>query len=294
MSLEQTFSSKLTIENDGATSLSSSSAPGSLVLNHHQQSGETRNSCGQLNTQSSSGSPVRTSRHSSFGRSDEPKQSNYLASSSVHSARSAPPPSVPSREKSLKKTSTDLSFPEGTVLTTSNNSCEHGNTNAGSTTGTKRLLGNWCRTKNRTKDFIRRWKTLPENHPDFDHLESNSSHRSSPTNSVISVNSTGSGHHEGGYHGLSKVVAKHVGMNKRDGANDLTSGGTSCSTSTMGSRGPHGRPPLGGNQEGSKTGWSVHVWGKLVIYKVFLLLIEPCRRSLLSYVSQSVSSIAVS
>ncbi|CAL8109775.1 unnamed protein product [Orchesella dallaii] len=37
---------------------------------------------------------------------------------------------------------------------------------------TRKILHNWrsaCgRTKDRTKDLIRRWKTLPENHPDFD------------------------------------------------------------------------------------------------------------------------------
>jgi hypothetical protein len=62
---------------------------------------------------------------------------------------------------------------------------------AGASSGKSKILSNWksaCgRTKDRTKDFIRRWKTLPENHPDFDQIQGNQS----PSQGGSSSNITG-------------------------------------------------------------------------------------------------------
>jgi len=214
--------------------------------------------------------------------------------------------------------------------------------NSSSSTGKSKILSNWksaCgRTKDKTKDFIRRWKTLPENHPDFDqiHTSSSSPQGGSATNitcasasSLVSQQhqhgsgsewgtnsgnatsagmafssslvSTASGGSSSGLGGKLKNLGKKQSESSGGDRGDVSfgtaasgsSGGVSSGTAVNsgsailfggargggGGSGPSVNGPLSKNQEdgthnsmqvdgdrgGSKsTGWSVHVWGKLM------------------------------
>ncbi|XP_035707021.1 uncharacterized protein LOC110849171 isoform X1 [Folsomia candida] len=144
-----------------------------------------------------------------------------------------------------------------------------------------KIIHNWksaCTTK--TKDFIKRWKTLPENHPDFDHLGRTSplgcANSSSSLTDMVNPtpNQGGGGGSSGGGGGPSGKFSKKKGGGGGGGDHSAEvssgfqamslgggkGGGVSFATTN---NGPVQDDGLNGANK-SSTGWSVHVWATYV------------------------------
>jgi hypothetical protein len=118
-------------------------------------------------------------------------------------------------------------------------------------------------TKDKTKDFIRRWKTLPENHPDFDHLvtEANQQQqRQLGSSSFNSSNPQGSSTLDGTPTQAPNPFGKMKHLAKKFSESEIPPG---SENHHQHHEDPGGGAGIAGSVvPKSSTGWSVHVWGK--------------------------------
>lgn len=156
-----------------------------------------------------------------------------------------------------------------------------------------KIIHNWksaCgRTKDKTKDLFKRWKTLPENHPDFDQIPgAGDSPPGSTTNICTAVAAVSlsqpseyareAGGPLGSATGLGRL--KNLAKKQSEASESFpqaqsssggffskssgTGGGGSGNTTAPVSNGPCQDMDTSMQINGTKstTGWSVHVWGK--------------------------------
>ncbi|CAG7729767.1 unnamed protein product [Allacma fusca] len=221
MSLEQTFSQKLTLDKEASSSSTNSSEPTISCSKPSLPKGQSFRGIGRRRP-----SPLRN--QPSLNRED-----------SVGGLTSGSPGSPGNH-----------AYAASTV---------GGVDRAHSIRLTRKIFHNWrsaCgKTKDRTKDFIRRWKTLPENHPDFDNIVTSPTPSGSGSN--IPGSTSASIYHAESHSGFAKL--KNVP--KKSSEHEIAPLNRAASVCHDDS-GPSGSNAAGPSSAGkSSTGWTVHVWG---------------------------------